>query len=119
MKKILLIEDDEAVRDSLAANLSNAGYAVTEADNGKTGIAKFENGPFDAVITDLIMPEKEGLETIQYLKKISPECPIIAISGASYAETYLEIAKKFGVNEVILKPFTRNIIFEKLNRILR
>ncbi|MDY0361267.1 MAG: response regulator [Desulforegulaceae bacterium] len=109
-QKILIIEDDSDLRQVLKIMLEQENYIVSQAENGLSGLKKFKNDSFDLVITDIIMPEKEGLETIFELKKINPSVKIIAISGGGRiaAEEYLLMAKNFGVSTVLSKPFKKD-----------
>ena len=106
MARILLIEDDDSLRKALARLISRNGYEVIEADNGRTALQKIAGQPTDAVITDMIMPEMEGVETIQALRRGNPGAKIIAISGGgrSSAESYLKIAHALGVQKILTKP---------------
>jgi DNA-binding response OmpR family regulator len=107
MKRILLIEDDENIRKMLRLSLESYGYAVTEACDGKQGLASYRASPADLVITDLVMPEKEGLETIRDLRKANPLVKIIAMSGGSRSSAgeNLKMAKLLGAAALISKPF--------------
>ncbi len=91
----------------LRATLAELGYTVTEARNGKESLALHKSNPADLVITDLIMPEKEGIETISELLSLQPELKIIAMSGDGRvsAKDYLPIAKWLGAARVLTKPF--------------
>ena len=82
MARILLVEDDEAVRGILAKTLVAAGYEVEEAANGEVALAAYRRQASDVVITDLVMPEKNGLEMIMELRRLDPAVKIIAMSGA-------------------------------------
>ncbi len=94
---------------------------MLEACDGKEGIKVSSNSPADLVITDIIMPEKEGIETIIELRQMSPEMKIIAISGGGRigAETYLNIAKKFGAAFTFAKPIDRKELLDAIQEILR
>jgi DNA-binding response OmpR family regulator len=107
MLRILLIDDDSTLRRALRIALEKSGYEVVEAANGREGLAAFALQPADLVVTDIIMPEVEGVETIRGLRKASVAVPIIAISGGGRgsAEDYLYYAKIFGANRVFEKPF--------------
>jgi len=107
MPRILVIDDDFSVRIMLVTALKRAGYEVIDAENGYLGVAMFRAQPTDLVITDLVMPEKEGIETIMELRRFAPNARIIAISGGGVgkAEVYLEIATKMGVRHTLTKPF--------------
>jgi DNA-binding response OmpR family regulator len=108
MQRILVIEDDEAVRKLVIRHLVAAGYEVQEADNGKTGLASYRQQQSDLVITDIVMPETEGLEAIRELRRVNPEVKIIAMSGAvgGRADRYLGLAMGFGALRILSKPFT-------------
>ena len=107
MKTILLVDDNEAFRRLLRKTLESAGYSVLQAGNGVEALTIFQGQPVDLVITDLIMPEKEGLETILELRKLSSTVKIIAISGGGRldADDYLPLAKGFGAARTLTKPF--------------
>ena len=105
--KILVIDDDEQIRVLLRQVMEWAGYEVIEADNGRAGMAEQRKHKADLVITDLIMPEQEGLETITTLKKEFPQLKIVAISGGGRIgpEAYLPAAQELGAHRVFSKPF--------------
>lgn len=108
MAKILLIDDDEQVRKFLNNLLSEKGHEVIEAPNGRTGTELFQVRPVDIVITDIVMSEQDGIETIKNLKRIDPEVKIIATSGGcvSIAPTQgLRLAMFLGAIAAIKKPF--------------
>jgi YesN/AraC family two-component response regulator len=108
MARVLLIEDDDAVRSSLARILALLGHAVTEARNGKEGLELFSASGADLVITDLVMPEKEGLEVMMEIKKTHPNTRIIAISGGGRRAPgdILKIARHLGAARVLAKPMS-------------
>jgi len=108
MARVLLIDDDELVRSMLDRHLARAGHEVVLAENGRLGLEAFRNGTFDIVVTDIIMPDTEGIETIISLRKMSLTLPIIAISGGGRQSPigFLEPAKQLGASAVLQKPFT-------------
>lgn len=107
MARILLIDDDDALRGVIAQNLALAGHTVIEAADGRQGVNLFHAAPVDLVLTDLVMPGKEGVETIIELHREQPELPIIAMSGGMpRSSMYLEIAAKLGARRALAKPFT-------------
>lgn len=107
MAKILLIDDDEMLRRVLSKALGHAGHTVIEASDGQQGIDLARVTGVDLVITDLVMPVREGVETILQLRREKPMLPIIAISGdGSNSKLYLEIAAKIGAKRILPKPFT-------------
>jgi len=119
-KKILIIEDDSDLRQVLKIMLAKEGLSVVEAGDGKQGMNLFASDLYDLVITDIIMPEKEGIETIFELKKLNPDVKIIAISGGGKiaADEYLGMARNFGVNKVLSKPFKRDVFIESVKDVL-
>lgn len=107
MADILIIDDDDVFRDVLASALEHAGHVVRQAVNGIEGLQKFHQQPAELVITDIVMPEKEGLDTIRDLRREFPQARIIAMSGglAHDPKLYLHMAEKFGATAVLAKPF--------------
>ena len=107
MTRILVIDDEEPVRFTLREILESENYEVTVAINGVEGTALFKEQPFPVVITDIFMPEKDGLETILELKKDHPNIKIIAISGGGNIglSQQLEVARQLGADHAITKPF--------------
>lgn len=106
--RILVIDDEELARFTLREILEAAGHEVVEAANGNDGIRYQKAHPFDMVITDMIMPEKEGVETVVKLKGKYPDLKIIAISGGGRTRNldFLQLAGEFGADIVITKPFS-------------
>ncbi len=101
--RLLVIDDDPAVRGFLRTILTGAGYLVTEAGDGKIGMKEIARQTINLVITDLVMPEREGLETLQYLRVERPELPVIVISGA-FGGSFLKTARRFGATATLPKP---------------
>lgn len=122
MPRILLVEDDEAIRGILARTLVAAGHEVEEAWNGDVALAAYRKQAADLVITDLVMPEKDGLQMIMELRKLDPAVKIIAMSGGGrtlgQAQLYLESAKLFGALQVLAKPFTAATLMQAVNAVL-
>ncbi len=106
MKKILIIDDEPVIRIMLTQLFEKNNYEVLEASDGNIGIALFKKHKPDLVITDLIMPEKEGLETIREIRESDQNIKIIAISGGGTvnSETYLQAAEKLGAQYSFEKP---------------
>ncbi len=107
MKKILIIDDEEKILEMLSAMLGKEGYDVIVALDGDEGLRLYRETGADLVITDIVMPEKQGLEIIHVLKKEFPGVKIIAMSGGSYIEPepYLDLAEDLGVEYTFAKPF--------------
>jgi CheY-like chemotaxis protein len=106
MHKILVIEDNIAVRNALAEILESAGYQVVTAEDGQRGLDVFRAERPDLVITDIVMPEKEGIETIREIRNECPNAKIIAISGGGRTGNtdYLKVARRLGASDAIAKP---------------
>ena len=119
--RILLIDDDDQLRLMLRQVLETAGYEVIDASNGREGMQRYRDAPTDLVITDLIMPEQEGLETIQELRRDFPETKLIAISGGAREGTmdFLPIAEQLGANRILHKPFTSENFLEVIQEVLQ
>ncbi len=107
MKKILIIDDEEAIRLMVKRLVEKAGYTAELASNGEEGMMMIDEASFDLVITDIIMPRKEGIEIITAIRKNYPEIRVIAMSGGGRftSEGYLKSAKILGANRVFTKPF--------------
>ena len=106
-KNILLVEDDTQLRLALRHILGRDGYDVIEAEDGDIALKKIEEQSFDLILMDVIMPNKEGLETILELRKTRPDLKIIAMSGGGRLHAFdpLKLARDCGANFVIAKPF--------------
>ena len=117
--RILLIDDEDLVRSTLRYALDRAGHDVVEAGNGREGMALLERGGIDLVITDILMPEMEGIETIRAAKKAAPGLKIIAMSGAAAgAVDFLQLAARLGADEILRKPFGTRALVEAVERCL-
>ena len=116
---ILVIDDEFEVRRMIVKMLKPEGYEVIEAADGESGMDVIKAlKRIDILITDLIMPEREGIEVIQEVKKLFPDIKIIAISGGGRgARNYLAIAKAMGAHKVLKKPFVRNDLLELIKQL--
>lgn len=121
MPTILIVEDNDAFRAMLQLKLTHMGYAVRQARNGHEALDMYQREPADLIITDLIMPEKEGLETIQELKRRHPGVKIIAMSGggANNPGNYLKLARRFGALRALAKPFSNEELATAITEVLR
>ena len=107
MARILIIDDDALFRGVLVEALQLAGHEVLQAEDGRQGVEVFRLAPTDVVVTDLIMPRQEGIETITELRRDYPRLPIIAMSGRmSHSALYLKMAKRLGAQRLLTKPFS-------------
>lgn len=120
MAHLLLIEDDKDLREILAVSLVDAGHVVRQAREGREAMTLFTREPADVVITDLIMPGKEGLETILALRKERPKLPIIAISGGvEHSPVYLGLAARLGAQRTLAKPFKIEELLAAIDEVLK
>jgi len=116
--KILVIDDDHLVRYTISKILRRNGFDVVTASDGKRGMAIFRDERPDVVITDIIMPEQEGIGTIITMRHERPDVRIIAISGGARTHNldYLEMARAMGADDVIRKPFEPEELLSRLGR---
>ena len=130
MSKILVIDDEEDIRDALQIILEGAGHEVMVASDGNEGIELQRSEPADLIITDIIMPEKDGVNTIRKIRQEFPGIRIIAISGgggidlltyrpeAISTSAYLSAAEQAGADRTFTKPFERMDIIQAVDDLL-
>jgi CheY-like chemotaxis protein len=120
MAHILLIDDDTALRTMLRLTLIHFGHTVTEAGNGREGLARFAEARVDLVITDIVMPDVEGLEVLMALRLKQPPVKIIAISGGGRGSStdYLRVATQKGAAKVLAKPFSNETLIRTINEVM-
>lgn len=118
MKRILVVDDEAQIRTMLTQMLELEGYAVHSAENGEEGLTLVGRYAFDLVITDMIMPVKDGLKFIMELVRDYPDLKILAISGggAIKAERYLTMAGYLGDIATLEKPFKREVLLELVRK---
>ena len=114
----LVVDDDPMVCEIIARTLSAAGYSVQCAANGNEAVELFATSPCAIVVTDIVMPEKEGIETIIELKRLDPAVKILAISGGGRerGKEFLRYASRLGANAVLSKPFRKAELLDILAR---
>lgn len=107
MARILIIDDEEDLLEILQAILESADHIVEVCNSGIRAISKIKENPFDLVLSDIVMPDQDGIETIKQIKEIDPGIKIIGMSGGGTlsAETYLTLAKHLGASRILRKPF--------------
>jgi len=120
MPGILVVEDDNELREMLKVSLIRKKFTVLEATNGKDAITHFKPSVTDLVITDLIMPEEDGLKVIMRLRELKPSLKIVAISGGGKAGpgSYLNLAKVLGADVVYSKPFSVTEMITRIEELL-
>src|SRR6266851_3819878 len=119
MHSILVIEDDSELRQVLRLTLGAAGYEVKTAIDGKAAEGLFRSQPPDLVITDIYMPNKDGLEVIMELRASFPQTQIIAISGQVSTKNMLPVASTLGAARAIPKPFTPDELLQAVEEVLQ
>lgn len=119
MAGILLVEDNDDLRIMLRQSLEKRNHKIIEASNGREAINKFKSVMTDLVITDILMPEQDGIGLIMELKKLKPELLIIAISGGGKIgpSNYLDIARTLGADAVFPKPFNVNHLVDEVENL--
>lgn len=120
MRRILVIDDEDQPRRILREVLEQAGYEVVEARDGQEGLQRYHAAPTDLIITDILMPGKEGLETIMEFRREVPGIKIIAISGGGQMGnlTFLDVARRLGARYTFQKPFELRAILEAVREAL-
>ena len=121
MARILVIDDDELYRVMGESALRARGHDVVSAIDGDDGLRVLDDGNFDLVITDIVMPNCEGIETIQKVQCLLPTPKVIAVSGGGQhddGQVYLRMAAAFGVDGVLQKPFRPNALVELVDEII-
>lgn len=116
-----MIEDEEDIRGLYSRILKHAGHDVIEAPDGKVGIELYRENPADLVITDILMPEKEGIELIIELRRDFPDVKIIAVSGGGQhmeSATCLSLAKRLGAVRTLAKPFSQQELVDTVREVL-
>ena len=121
MAKILICEDDELYQQIAEAAFAGSGHEVTMAANGRQAISHLRAASFDLVVTDLLMPDKDGLEVISAIRERSSQIPILAMTAglASLKEPLLVAASALGANDVIRKPFRPIALREQVDALLK
>lgn len=122
MKKVLLVEDDEFGRYALRELLSDAAFDVAEADNGLAARRMLEGDTFDLVVTDIFMPDMDGIELIRLIRKTYPDVKILALSGggAGFTPGYAtDLASTIGANAALQKPVSNDELRAALDAIFR
>ncbi len=116
-KKILVIDDEDIVRTSCSRTLAPAGFEVRLARNGVEGLKILEEGPFDLVLTDLKMPDMDGIEVLRKIKETWPAVEVIIITGYQTVDTAVK-AIKLGAFDYIEKPFTPDALITAVSKAL-
>jgi DNA-binding NtrC family response regulator len=116
--RVLLIEDEPMVRKIVRKMLQRAGHDVVDAENGRAGFELLERTAVDLIVTDIIMPEVEGIEVLTTVRRRHPSIAVIAMSGGGRMGNidFLDVAKKLGAAATLQKPFTCGSLLEAIDR---
>ena len=119
-QRILVVDDDGDVRDLVCRMLEQDGYEAVPAKDGSQALERFGLLPPDLVITDVVMPEVDGLEVLLKLRSLAPEAATMVMSGGGRVQPdiYLETARRLGARAVLRKPFTRAEMLDAVHKIL-
>ena len=118
MSRILVIEDDSEVREMIREILAREGHEVIEAVDGSEGVQIYTNDPTEIVITDIMMPEKDGVETIRELKQQDPNLRVVAVTGFRGSFNRLPAAEFVGAQKTLVKPFDRKALLSAVEDLL-
>lgn len=120
MTRILVVDDDARVRTTARALLEAAGFQVVEAESGDAALRLLRSDGVDVVLTDIFMPDTDGIELIHTLHRQSPDLPIVAMSGGGYndGKDVLAVARLFGAVQIIQKPLTQRKVVGAIRRAL-
>lgn len=118
MAHVLVVDDDADIREGVHELLTACGHSVTEAANGAIGLRELASNTVDLVLMDILMPQKEGIETIQEIRRAQPNKKIVAMSGCAARHTYLEFARSLGADAVLTKPFQPSKLLETIGSVL-
>lgn len=120
MARILVVDDDAEIRDTLKKFLGRVGYDVEVAGDGKIANQRLAEGDFDLMITDIVMPNQDGVENIMQARKNHPDMRVIAMSGGGYVQTktYLKVAESLGADAVFQKPFRSQEMLAKIRELI-
>jgi CheY-like chemotaxis protein len=120
MARILVVEDDDITRDVLHRMLEQAGYEVEDATDGNTGLKAYVRQRHDLILTDIVMPDSEGLEMIRAIRRLDSSARIIAISGgySGRADDYLTTARTLGATKILAKPFSAEVVLSAVAEVL-
>ncbi|MBI1238829.1 MAG: response regulator [Alphaproteobacteria bacterium] len=123
MARVLIIEDDRVFVELMSKGLSAPGHEVVAATNGAEGVDHFCKAPFDVVVTDLVMPDMDGIEAIRKIRKVNPQVGIVAVSGGVPRPfgpnvDYLDAAQHLGADAALKKPFLPSELAALVDRVL-
>ena len=116
--RVLLIDDEPMVRKIVRKMLERAGHEVVDVENGRAGLDRLERAPFDLIVTDIIMPDVEGIEVLMTVRERHPSIAAVAMSGGGRMGNvdFLEVARKLGAAATLEKPFTQDALLKAIDQ---
>ena len=116
--RVLLIDDEPMVRKIVRKMLERAGHEVVNVENGRAGLDRLERAPFDLIVTDIIMPDVEGIEVLMTVRERHPSIAAVAMSGGGRMGNvdFLEVARKLGAAATLEKPFTQDALLKAIDQ---
>jgi two-component system chemotaxis response regulator CheY len=116
--RVLLIDDELMVRKIVRKMLERAGHEVVDVENGRMGLDRLERAPFDLIVTDIIMPDVEGIEVLMTVRERHPSIAVVAMSGGGRMGNvdFLEVARKLGAAATLEKPFTQDALLKAIDQ---
>ncbi len=118
MARVLIIDDEESLRTLLRHVLEGSGHTVQEAADGREGLTLFRESPADVVVTDILMPDTDGMATTLELTREYPDVKVIAMTGEYGDRNFLDVAKRFGAHRTLLKPFDPEELREAVRQVM-
>jgi CheY-like chemotaxis protein len=117
---VLVIDDSNVVRHAVERTLSGAGYAAVAAADGEEGIRLWQEARPGLVITDIMMPERDGIETIMEIRRRCPDAKILAMTGFRHSGSvdFAEMLRRLGADDVLIKPFDPEVLLAKVDRLV-
>lgn len=116
--RVLLIDDEPMVRKIVRKMLERASHEVVDVENGRAGLDQLERAPFDLIVTDIIMPDVEGIEVLMTVRERHPSIAVVAMSGGGRMGNvdFLEVARKLGAAATLEKPFTQDALLKAIDQ---
>lgn len=114
---ILVVDDDDSILALVDAVLGDAGYRVLTTENGREALRQLDLLAIDLVLLDIVMPDKDGIETVQEIRRQYPNLPVVVMSGSGPSSTYLRMAQKLGATEILPKPFAIDELVALVDRL--
>lgn len=118
--RVLVIDDSKVVRRTVEAMLRDAGYAALAASDGREGMEMWRETQPDLVLTDIMMPERDGIETMMEIRRHCPQAKILAMTGFSHSGSvdFGEMLRRLGADDVLIKPFNPEVLLAKVDRLV-